>query len=1190
MALSSDLIAQLVKITKDEPEKPKESTLYGETTEYKGAMYVRLDGSDKLTPFDNTSNIGPGERVIVMIKNHTATVTGNLTSPSARMLTDQNGTKSVEGLAQQSAVITAAVARIGTIESDYVKTNQLTALKARIDTIESDYVTTDELSAVSARIDKIIAGDITADLITTDELNASIANVTALISDKATIGELDAVKGRVTTLESATANIGDLSAKVGKIDTLIYGSASGSSMQSSFANSVVALIGNAQIKSAMIESIDASKIAAGNIITDNITVKSNNGRLLISDETIQISDSSRVRVQIGKDASNDYSINIWDESGNLMFSEGGITDKAIKSAIIRDEMVSDSADISASKLNIDSLFTAINDDTSNTLKATKVKLDEQGQSLEVAFNALNTSVEDQNETISGHETRLTLVEGKLESKIWEQDISTAINGVNGQISTLSTNYSTLTQTVSGLSGTVASHTTQISNKADNSTVTTVSNKVTSLEQNLDGFRTTVSSTYASKNEIYRNNLLNKTSDEWTNVYVGKDTGMLFTRKHCSEYGLKAGDTITFSLEINPLVKTELSARINFYSSTTGEDGKVSCWSTSQIISKGSPGLSAITGTIPEGSEYIVLFIYNRTTDTTTTTEQYRKAKLERGDNATDWTPAISDFQPTKEILSEMDIGGANYLANSYLLASLQDGGEYYTNSTSNRTATLFKNVSLDPGTYTFSCYIKQLDADGMPKNEETRLRLIKNGSSVAYYDTKATSGEWTRATYTFTVTSSSDVYTCMLYSYTNENVEQIWVKKAKLERGIFATDWIPAQEDIDDRFNTVQTSIDQNAEAILLRATKTELSTALNGLEIGGRNLLRNSRLIQLYSNNSNTYPTSCTEMSENGVSFYRVQRINTTEYPNTTLSVYSTIPKTSFAYGEMTGKQVTLSFKARVSHEWTGGFMDFTYGGSNVVDFGKPSETFTTEWKTYYIVVDEFPDLTDSSGVRWNPYTFQLTSDVLNDFYLDVRDYKFEFGNKPTDWSPAPEDMATAKDVDTAQATANDADEKASNAQTMIAQLTESISMLVTDGNGTSLMTQTEDGWTFSTAAIQNSVNDISEALDSLTTEVGDVGSAVDILQQAVTDLGEIAEYVYITAYENEPCIELGETDSEFKLRITNTRMMFSEGSTILAYFTNQAFNSKKVVIEEELQQGEFVWKVRSNGNLGLTWKGGAS
>lgn len=95
---------------------------------------------------------------------------------------------------------------------------------------------------------------------------------------------------------------------------------------------------------------------------------------------------------------------------------------------------------------------------------------------------------------------------------------------------------------------------------------------------------------------------------------------------------------------------------------------------------------------------------------------------------------------------------------------------------------------------------------------------------------------------------------------------------------------------------------------------------------------------------------------------------------------------------------------------------------------------------------------------------------------------------------------------------------------------------------------------------------------------------------QHSLSDLGIIGEYVKIAAYEGEPCIELGETDSEFKLRITNTRIMFMEGTGVPAYFTNQSMHIKKAVIEEELQQGGFVWKVRSNGNMGLVWKGVSS
>lgn len=92
---------------------------------------------------------------------------------------------------------------------------------------------------------------------------------------------------------------------------------------------------------------------------------------------------------------------------------------------------------------------------------------------------------------------------------------------------------------------------------------------------------------------------------------------------------------------------------------------------------------------------------------------------------------------------------------------------------------------------------------------------------------------------------------------------------------------------------------------------------------------------------------------------------------------------------------------------------------------------------------------------------------------------------------------------------------------------------------------------------------------------------------QKSLADLGLIGEYVKIGTYEGEPCIELGELDSDFKLVITNTRIMFMEGTSVPAYISNQSLFIRKAVIEEELQQGGFVWKVRSNGNMGLVWKG---
>lgn len=174
--------------------------------------------------------------------------------------------------------------------------------------------------------------------------------------------------------------------------------------------------------------------------------------------------------------------------------------------------------------------------------------------------------------------------------------------------------------------------------------------------------------------------------------------------------------------------------------------------------------------------------------------------------------------------------------------------------------------------------------------------------------------------------------------------------------------------------------------------------------------------------------------------------------------------------------------------------------------------------------------------------------------------------------------------------------DMRVSTAETALQLLADSISMLVTDANGSSLMTQTDTGWTFNIENLQSTLDDASANLDTLEREMGDVNSTVDVLQKAVADLEATSDYVRITVYENEPCIELGESDSDFKVLITNTRIMFREGSNVPTHVSNDGLITDTITVENELRQkagtglvkGEFVWKARPNGNYGLQWKGG--
>lgn len=385
MELSSSVISQFVKATKDTKAKSGESIVYG-TAVVQGEdskMYVKLDGSDQLTPVTNTTNMKDGERVTVMIKDHTATVTGNMTSPSAR-------------------------------DGDVVDMGN---------TVREE---------VTANIDNIV----------TEKIEAKVGEFDEIYANKAEIDELVA----------NSAEFGKLSADIAEIETLIFGSATGDVIHTDFSNAVVAQISEAQIKSAMIESVSADKILAGDIYTNNVRVLSEDGKLLIADETIQISDENRVRVQIGKDASNDYSISIWDENGNLMFSEGGITDSAIKNAIIRNDMVSDDANISAGKLDIQSLFKEIND-SEETIISSKIQLDGEAGTLDVVLKEMKTQQDEQSEFMETHGASIEATTEFINSKVWEQYTDNAVEefeGLPSEVSTLKTNYSTMKQDMDGI--------------------------------------------------------------------------------------------------------------------------------------------------------------------------------------------------------------------------------------------------------------------------------------------------------------------------------------------------------------------------------------------------------------------------------------------------------------------------------------------------------------------------------------------------------------------------------------------------------------------------------------------------------------------------------------------------------------------------------------------------------------------
>lgn len=286
MGLSIDLISQFAKVTKDTTKKKKESTAYGTTVVSGNATYVKIDGSELLTPFSTTSEMKDGERVVVSIKNHEVTVTGNLSDPSA-------GGKTVEA-------VRSDLTKIGELVADKASIEQLSAQVARIDTLTADNVIiNDRLTANEGYIDDLKAEDVTIN----GKLTAAEADITKLKTDKidastveanyAKIGDLEATNATVYNLESTYATFKDTTTdRLDAVDATIqnlnstyanidFSNIGKAAMEYFYANSGLikdVVVGGATISGELVGvTIKGDLIEGNTVVADKLVIKGTDG-------------------------------------------------------------------------------------------------------------------------------------------------------------------------------------------------------------------------------------------------------------------------------------------------------------------------------------------------------------------------------------------------------------------------------------------------------------------------------------------------------------------------------------------------------------------------------------------------------------------------------------------------------------------------------------------------------------------------------------------------------------------------------------------------------------------------------------------------------------------------------------------------------------------------------------------------
>lgn len=328
MQLPKNLISEFVKVTNNTTKTKTETTVYGSIVKDSGLTYVKLDGSDVLTPVSTTADTQDGERVTVLIKNHTATVTGNITSPAAR-------TDDVQQLGTDKLDVSSA-------EITYATISNLNATNAKIDELEATHgsfeaLTAENFSAVNATISDLQATHGSFETLTADRFEAVDAKINNIV-----VGDLEAVYANIDF-----SNIGE------------------AAMEYFYANS--GLIENVVVSDGTITgnlvgvTIKGDLIEGNTVVADKLVIKGQNG-LYYKLNT----DGVKIEAE-----QTDYnSLN-----GSI------ITAKSITATKISvDDLVAFDATIGGFNISSSSLYSGVKESVDNTTRG--IYLDKDGQ---VAF-------------------------------------------------------------------------------------------------------------------------------------------------------------------------------------------------------------------------------------------------------------------------------------------------------------------------------------------------------------------------------------------------------------------------------------------------------------------------------------------------------------------------------------------------------------------------------------------------------------------------------------------------------------------------------------------------------------------------------------------------------------------------------------------------------------------------------------
>lgn len=389
------------------------------------------------------------------------------------------------------------------------------------------------------------------------------------------------------------------------------------------------------------------------------------------------------------------------------------------------------------------------------------------------------------------------------------------------------------------------------------------------------------------------------------------------------------------------------------------------------------------------------------------------------------------------------------------------------------------------------------------------------GTASSNWVTKADDGNdaWTKMHIAISSTHKY-IYTCEQYEMANGTVGYTSVLLDNtitvIDGGNIITGSVTA--------NKLNAS-DINASKSLTVGAMTDAaaSTILNSnIEIGGRNLLRRS----YYQQTTTTNGITCTNNGDGSVT------INGTTTATPTIYYFNDSSESSRGHVTLDAGTYTLSGCPDGGGDDTWRLdiygIPISSGTGVAVDYGDGA-TFTTTGGAPTLIRLRFP-----SGITLNNFTVWP---------------KLERGNKATDWTPAPEDMATAESL-------AGTNESLEGAITDIGELSDQLVGTVTEQNKT-------------ITTIQTYLNSLRKDLDA--------------------EIQSRQQWLNFNAAEG---LIIGAAGSTFQTVTTNTSQQFRSGGTVLAETSGAEFVAP-IMRSDQLLIGNWMWTRRDNGNLSLKWIG---